>query len=267
MSTDILPIVNDMAAPADPTPTPPANLTQFDMLYDALADKFPGLVGDTGGAAVFQFTSAPISADWVTDQDAEAYDIANAVPLNLGGFYEPGDALDAAYMDLILSVKPANYSDNPSHTQAQTVLSGLTSSLGETAAQANSAYQEWAANNPGSNGAPAETKTAWLLDPLGGAVWQAKLEQTQTQIKNESDKIAAIVQSMDGALARAQKAASTDTMPISRGGGSAIQVPSVSISGDLGADLARWAAYPDGTYEFSVVLDGSYTIKTPWKTL
>ena len=248
-------------------PTAPADLTQFDYLYDALTDKFPGLTGDTGGAAVFQFTAAPIAADWVTGNDAEAYNLANTVPLNLGGFYEPGNTLDNAFMDLILSVKPANYSDNAAYTQAQTALTGLTSSQGQIAANANSAYIEWAANNPGANGAPAETKTAWLLDPLGGAVWQAKLNQIQTQITNQSNKIAAIVASMDGALARAQAAASTDKMPISRGGGPAIQVPSVTIGGDLGGDLARWAVYPAGQYEFSVELEGSYTTTTPWKTL
>lgn len=254
------------AAAADP-PAPPAGITQFDYLYDALTQKYPGLTGDPGGAAVFQFAAAPISADWTTGNDAEAYDIANAVPLNLDGFYDKGDSLDTSYQDLIASVRPANYTNNPDYVQASSVVNGLTNSFAQTVANANSAYQEWAAVNPGANGVAAETKTQWLLDPLGGAVWQAKLTQVQTQLQNETSKLAAIVKTMDAALARAQSAASTDTMPISRAGGTAIQVPSVTIGGDLGGDLARWAAYPDDQYDFQVVLDGSYTVKSPWKTL
>jgi hypothetical protein len=246
---------------------PPADITQFDALYDALSQKFPGLTGDPGGAAVFQFAASPIEAGWTIGVDVDAYDIANAVPLNLGGFYEQGDPLDTAYQDLILSVKPANYSDNPAYTAAETALGGMIASRAQTSLEANSAYQTWAAQNLTKDGTPAESQTAWLLDPMGGAAWQDKLDAIRLQIAGQNAKIAAIVASMDGALARAQKAAQTDTMPISRAGGPAIQVPSVSIDGDLGGDVARWAQYPDGQYDFQVVLDGNYVVKTPWKTL
>jgi hypothetical protein len=48
---------------------PPADITQFDALYDALSQKFPGLTGDPGGAAVFQFAASPIEAGWTTGGD------------------------------------------------------------------------------------------------------------------------------------------------------------------------------------------------------
>ena len=241
------------------------DLSQFDYLYDALTKQYPGLTGDPDGTSVFQFATTPIAASWTTGNDANAYDIANAVPLDLNGFYTPGDALDAAYQDLILSIQPANYSNNPAYAQAQTVLGGLQASFAQTAQNANSAYYEWAADNKNPDGTPMETKTAWLLDPLGGASWQSQITTLQTQIQTESAKLAAIVHSMDGALARAQQAAATDTMPISHGG-PAIQVPAVTISGNLGADLARWASYPQGQYDFDVIINQNTVIKYPWKT-
>ena len=239
--------------------------SQFAYLYDALTKKYPGLTGDPDGTSVFQFATTPQEASWMVGTDANAYSVANAVPLDLNGFYTPGDALDAAYQDLIVSIQPSNYQSNQAYTQTQTILNGLTGSFAQTASDANAAYYEWAANNTTSNGTPAETKSAWLLDIMGGASWNAKLQQLQTQITLETNKLSAIVASMDGALARAQAAASTNTMPISNGG-PAIQVPEVSIGGDLNGDLARWAGYPAGQYDFDVVINQNTTITYPWKT-
>lgn len=75
--------------------------TQFDYLYDALAQKFPGLVAKNSGTSVFQFSQVPVAANWVTSNDQIAYDIANVVPLNLDGFCVKGDQLDTSYSTLI----------------------------------------------------------------------------------------------------------------------------------------------------------------------
>lgn len=240
-------------------------LSQFNYLYDALTKKYPGLTGDPDGTSVFQFTTTPTQASWSTGTDLNAYDIANAVPLDLNGFYTPGDQLDTAYKDLIVSIEPANYADNQSYTKAQTRLGALNQSQTQIIQNANSAYYTWVANNTASDGTPTATKTEWLLDPLGGASWQNKLTAIQNKIASQTAKLSSIVKSMDGALARAQAAALTDTMPISRGG-PAIQVPAVSISGNLGDDLERWADYKDGQYDFEVVINKDSVIKHPWKT-
>lgn len=240
-------------------------LTQFDYLYDALANKYPGLVA-SDGSQVFQFAVAPIGASWVTGNDANAYGIANSVSPSLGGFYSLGNPLDNAYSSLITSIQPTNYSANPAYTAQQTILTGLDSSYQQTLHDAQAAYQVWAAENPGPNGTASETFSAWVVDPFGGAGWGMKISQLQTQINNTTAKLAAIVKAMDAALANAQAALGTDMMPISNNGGTT-SVPAVTIGGNIGNDVARWASYPAGQYDFQVQFDKDYTVTSPWKTV
>jgi hypothetical protein len=248
----------------------PDQPNQFEMLYDALATKYPGLTTAPSGTAVFQFAMSPMLANWDDGTNTPLYDLARSVSTDLGGFWAPSGGIDTSYRDLIASVKPANYSDNPAYQQQQTILGALTSQQSQIAGQAQAAYQEWAAVNQGQGGVAAKTMTQWLADPLGGMSWQNKADALETQIQRTTDKITAIVGSMDSALAMAQAACDpnkmTDTMQISNGGKST-PVPAFRIGGDLAGDLARWAAYQPGTYEFQATMDQSTVITTPWKTL
>jgi hypothetical protein len=237
--------------------------SQFAFLYDALCNKYPGLAGDQEGTSVFQFSSIASNANWISGSDSNAYAIANAVPLDINGFYTPGEPLDRAYADLIVSIQPANYSSNAQYSSTAHLIDALCGALQQTATDANSDYKVWCANNFGTT----ETKLEWLQDPLGGLSWGGQISSLQYQITQQQIKLSAIVASMDGALARAMNALSTDKMTLSVNGGNPVSVPSVSISGNLNKDLTTWMQYPDGSHEFDVIINRDTIIKKPWKQL
>ena len=64
-----------------------AKESQYKYYFSALAQNFPDIVSQQGKETVFQFSSLPIAADWKTGDDETAYNIANAVPADIGGFY------------------------------------------------------------------------------------------------------------------------------------------------------------------------------------
>ena len=240
--------------------------TQFDYLYDALAQKYPGLVAANDNASIFQFAQAPVAANWVTGNDGTAYDIANSVPVNIDGFYVHGDQLDTAYSTLIKSIKPKIGDNNPDYKKLKLLADDQNSKMISLADQATKAYYTWAASNTKPDGTPQETKTEWLNDPLGGKAWGNKLNDLQSQIDELDSEMSAILKTMDAGLSDALALLGTDTMPVSRGG-KAIQVPSVTIGGDLSADKSRWDTYEAGQYDFDIIINKDETITTPWKTI
>ncbi|OPX45167.1 hypothetical protein CLHUN_10540 [Ruminiclostridium hungatei] len=239
--------------------------TQFDYLYDALAQKYPGLVAKNSDSSVFQFSQMPIAANWVTGNDPTAYDIANGVPLNLDGFYVKGDQLDTSYSTLIRSLKPKLGDDNLAYQGLKKDSDDLTNEFQAIADNANKAYYIWAANNTNPNGT-VSSKSEWLNDPLGGKSWGDKLNNIQKQVDEVSNEMSEILKSMDAALSDTLANLGTDTMPISRGG-TAIKVPSVTLGGNLSGDKLRWDSYPKGQYDFDVVINADSVIESPWKTV
>lgn len=239
--------------------------TQFDYLYDALAQKFPGLVAQNSKTSVFQFSQVPIAANWVTGNDPIAYDIANVVPLNLDGFYVKGDQLDTSYSSLIRSLKPRLGDDNPDYKKLKIISDDLTNQFLTIADGANKAYYIWVVDNTNPNGTEA-TKSEWLNDPLGGKSWGDKINNIQNQIDEVNSEMANILKSMDAALSETLANLGTDTMSISRGG-TAIKVPSVTIDGNLSGDKLRWDSYTKGQYDFDVTINSDSVIESPWKTI
>ncbi len=239
--------------------------TQFDYLYNALAQKYPGLVAKDNDSSAFQFSQMPIAANWVTSNDQIAYDIANGVPLNLDGFYVKGDQLDTSYSTFIRSLKPKLGDDNPDYRKLKVLSDDLTNQFQVIADSANKAYYIWAANNTNANGT-VPSKSEWLNDPLGGKSWGDKLNNIQKQVDEVSNEMSEILKSMDAALSDTLANLNSDTMPISRGG-TAIKVPSVSIGGNLSGDKLRWDSYTKGQYDFEVEINSDSVIDSPWKTV
>ena len=171
--------------------------TQYDYLYDALAQKYPGLVAAKNASSVFQFSQVPVAANWITGNDGNAYDIANSVPLNLDGFYVHGDQLDSAYSTLIKSIKPKNGDSNPDYRKMVVKVGDLNNQMSKTADDAAKAYYEWAANNTNPDGTPAQTQTEWLSNPMGGKAWGNKLNEIQSQIDELDDEMSKLLKSLD----------------------------------------------------------------------
>lgn len=240
--------------------------SQFEFLYDSLAQKYPGLVNAGDGAFVFQFSQMPIAASWIRGTDENAYAISNSVPADLGGFYVPGDALDSAYSTLIKSIKPKNFDDNQTYRKRLIQVADLRNNMIKVRDDAYKDYYTWAANNQEPDGTASKTFDKWLGDPFGGSVWGDKLNDINAQVKEINNEMAAILKAMDAGLSDAIAALDTDTMPISRGG-SAIQVPAVTINGDLANDKTRWDSYKDNEFDFEVEITKDSVIKYPWKTV
>jgi hypothetical protein len=240
-----------------------ANQSQFDYMFDALAQKFPALQNFDGVTSIFQFSATPIAADWVDNLSAHVFDSSNIGSSSLDGFFVPTDNFYNSYKDLISSIKPANYTANADYEAFQQQLTNLNNQ--ETGIQQNTtaAYQVWLANNPTPTGTPPETYGDWLKDMAGGKSWGDQLQALEDQKTALIAESAALVASMDSALAGAITDLSADTMNISRGS-SVLKVPSFSISGSLSADKMAWDKYTPGQCDFSVTIDKDQTITTPW---
>ncbi|BAU29797.1 hypothetical protein DFP93_106177 [Aneurinibacillus soli] len=239
--------------------------SQYEYLYAALQDKYPGIAsGD--GSYVFQFSETPLEASWITGTDINAYGIANAVSVDLGGFYVPGDALDSSYSTLLKSIKPKNGDDNKDYLKKQQELGDLRNQQQVISDKARKDYYVWAANNSKSDGTPQETFSEWLNDPFGGQYVGGQMNDLQAKVVEINDEIAKILKSLDAGLSDAINNLSKDTMPISRGG-AAIQVPAITINGDLAKDKVRWDQYSNNEYDFDVRINKDSVIKSPWKTV
>jgi hypothetical protein len=68
--------------------------SHFDYLYDALAQRYPGIRNADGRHSLFQFVTTPIAADWNANDLSSAHHLVNSVPANLDGFYVKGESFD-----------------------------------------------------------------------------------------------------------------------------------------------------------------------------
>jgi hypothetical protein len=78
--------------------------SHYDYLYDAFAQKFPGIRNSDGRHSLFQFITTPIAADWNTNNLSSAHHIVNSVPANLNGFYVKGKSFDETASNALNSV-------------------------------------------------------------------------------------------------------------------------------------------------------------------
>jgi hypothetical protein len=88
-----------------------ADVDQYQILYSALAKKYPGIINDDGSSTVFQFFETPYAASWVTNADYEAYTLANSTNRRLDGFFVPTDDFFTSYQSLVSSLEPAQSSN------------------------------------------------------------------------------------------------------------------------------------------------------------
>lgn len=240
-----------------------ATTTQFDYFYDALAKRYPGIAAANGVTTNFQFMNTPMSAQWVTGGDANAFELANSTSVGLDGFFIPGGGFANAYRDLVLSIEPTQGADNQRYRNCVIQIAALDNQVQSLTSQAQANYKVYVANNPGTQ----TTFVQWLADPFGGQNYQQQLAQLQAQRADYASTQANILKALDGPLATAQAAVNpwAQTMNISEGG--AIQsVPLTTIGGDLASDVAKWTARPAGQYDFDVTITGSDEITSPWKT-
>ena len=239
--------------------------TQFDYLFDALAQKYPGIADADGVSSCFQFMETPMAANWTLGSDANAFEIANSTSTSLGGFFVPGGAFATAYADCVLSLQPATGADNAQFKAAASQISRINTAIQSLASQASAAYAVFAANNPGTQ----ETYTQWLNDPMGGNSYQSQMTQYIQERSSYATTQANILKALQaGPLATAQAAVNpwAQTMNISEGG-QVQSVPLVTLGGDLAGDIARWGGYGPDEYDFDVTITGTEEIKTPWKTV
>lgn len=242
--------------------------TQFDYLHDAVMHKFPGLVNTGKQAAVFQFASSPIAAEWEKSDTLEAYSIANAVSSNLDGFYTQGADLDKAYIQFITTLKPPMTVKNKRYLDLEAEINALNVVERTIVGSMDSDYNLWAANNTDKqSGLVIKGKAAWLLDRFGGASWGKKLDIHDEHIATLTKELTALKKAMGDAQAAALEKASSDKYKMNISGISASKkVPEVSISGSLPTDYARWLRTPKGQYEFDVRIKDDKRTLSPWTT-
>lgn len=238
--------------------------TQFEYVYDALAQKYPGLVAPAK-QAIFQFAAAPLAATWIKSNDSSAYSIANAVPVTLDGFYNIGSVLlDKSYASLIMSLPPRADQDNAKYLALLRRLNNIGDSLTALNQDIDADYQVWSANNRKSDGTVPKTRIEWLATE--GIGWQTKLDNLNAQVEEVKYEKTRLVQALDAALTQALKNLDIDQMNISYGGTSQ-QVPMVNIGGKLADDKTRWDVYPKDQYDFDVRINKNMAITNPWQTL
>ncbi|CAA7623617.1 hypothetical protein [Magnetospirillum sp. UT-4] len=243
---------------------PFGNLTQFDYLYAALANKYPGIAAADAKSTAFQFMDTPLSASWIKDDDADAFELADSTSLQLGGFFVRGSNFANSYKDFILSVQPAKGSDNSDYRNAVTNIAALDNNITALVSTARNNYQLFLQNNTGTT----ETWDQWLTDPFGGADFGAQLKELNTQRDDFASQQAKILQALDLPLSQAQSAVNpwAQTMNITEG--SAVrQVPLTTIGGNLTSDIVGWNNRAPGQYDFDVTINQADVEKYPWKTV
>lgn len=244
--------------------------TQFDYLYDALAQKYPGIQNADGRSTLFQFVTTPLAAAWKSGNDAQAYDIANAVPKNLDGFYVHGDALDISYQDLIQTIKPTSKDINERYRALTRKIDVALEANRNLRNEALSDYNVWRANNlDAKTGLSDMSFSQWLQDEFGGADWQKQLNEKKKALDTLTFERDEITRTMDSALFNARERINPDKMDkmnISQNGTAAVSVPKVTIDGNLTKDLESWINRPEGQYDFDVRINAQETIKSPWRT-
>jgi hypothetical protein len=241
--------------------------TQYDYLYDALAAKFPGIKNADGKGTMFQFVGTPIEATWSKTNLAEAYDFANAVPVNLDGFYMAGTAaIDAGCKDLYGAVKTNADINLPEYRKYAAQYDAFSKQLADMDVSAFADYQVWAAMHTDAKGIPEEGYRAWFDDPHGGLQWSKRMAAVQLTADDVFRAMQDLIVAAQSPVKDALAAIDTDTMVISYPGSTPKTVPQVAIDGDFSADTARWLLVPDGQYEFDVRISADQEIKSPWKT-
>jgi len=243
-----------------------AKESQYKYYFSALAQNFPDIVRQQGKETVFQFSSLPVAADWKAGDDEAAYNIANAVPADIGGFYIPGAAkVSRSYQDLIMTIKPKIADKNEDYKKIRIKIQNHTNLISSINKEIHEEYLLWCSKNPGIDGMPSMSEDSWL-ESRHGRAYKIQLDEQYGIIDELTEEYKNILQSMDAPLKNAIKRLQENTMTIVSGG-KTIEVPEATISGNIVQDKNRWDNYSDDEYDFVTEINKDAEIKTEWKTI
>ncbi|SMG07923.1 hypothetical protein SAMN05661096_00092 [Marivirga sericea] len=244
--------------------------SQFDYLFSAIADKYPAIAQKTD-TTQFQFAGSPMAAAWTKGDSYEAHQFANHVPADVNGFYTPNPGeLSNAYGSLIASIDPGvDGSKDPTYIklikQKQDAESAQKSNLDQMKA-AWATYVQ--ANTDPKTGQPAMSFDDWKNSEIGGLEYQNAIDSKQAELDDITKNIATLVKSFNAALAQDQEKFTDDKYQAQyTRKGTPVQLPEITIEGDLGQDVSNWDNAPEGSYDLDVTLTKDSEVKTPWKTL
>ncbi|MCI7124656.1 MAG: hypothetical protein MR935_00420 [Agathobaculum sp.] len=240
-------------------------MNQFDYLYDAIVKKYPALkIADNTTA--FQFMSTPTVADWVTGTDEKAYNIADVVPAQLGGFYKPGSArVSVSYQSLIESLMTALGDNNPQYRQLQDKMTTQLNLLQVALNDAKGAYGMYRTEQLALELTPTDFNT-WLTQDITAAPYQKKHENVRSEYERYSKEAEELYKGMGAALSDAREQLGKDQMLIAADVTGGKYVPGTTIGGNLSADIDRWQQVPD-QFDFDVIIENDDREITPWHTV
>lgn len=206
----------------------------YQCLQDGILSAFPAL--RKLDHMRFQFTAAPMTADWDQTSYAVFYDLADAVPGDMGGFYTVGSGhISQAYTDLLNCIATGVGEDDPEYQRLEDQHKTTAALYNQTVSEATDAFL--LAKHQGSTA--ANDLTEWL-GTVGGKAYQRKLNQLEVQMKDYEDAMAVITKRLREPLERAQAALLSDRMNFADGTHSIITVPRTVIGGNLLEDTMRW---------------------------
>ncbi|MEM7799523.1 MAG: hypothetical protein AAF633_10060 [Chloroflexota bacterium] len=240
---------------SDPTQT-----TQAEYFYDALVSKFPGL-----GTDIFQFSTTPLPASWVSGNPYDEYSWASGVSQNVGGYYVPGSNFFNAYKSLVMSLKVPDPNKDPNYRTTLTSFDDLDSQLKVEMQSAHANYTNWKAQNTDASGNAPNFDT-WLKSTDGFAD-NAKIMNLQQQITAIQSNLTRIILELESPYKDATEGLTKDTVTITWPNGEAQTLPRFGIGGNLVEDKSNWDSAPEGQFDLDLTLTGEATVTHPWKIL
>jgi hypothetical protein len=242
--------------------------TQFDYLYDALADKYPGIRNADGKNTLFQFVGVPTRAGWKKNNLGSVYYTANTVPSSFDGFYaSSGNLVDKACGKLYSAIKTKTNIDMAQYKKYSQQRDALDDHLRDIQADAESDYNLWAIRHKDAKNGVPPSIDEWYKDPRGGLTWADKEDVVQQQIGSVSRAMKLLTDAADSPAKKAMAALDTDTIDISSSDGVPRKVASIYIDGDLNDDIVRWTQRSDNQYDFEVRIRADKEIKYQWRTI
>jgi hypothetical protein len=241
-----------------------ARKNQYDYLYDAIVNKYPGL-GITDNVTAFQFLQEPMTADWVTGEDAAALAIADSVPARLGGFYMPGSStVSSAYRSLIKSLQDALGDRNSNFRSLQIKIQTASDNLQKVIHDAQGEYNKYVFAMQ-QKGETVSSLEDWMQSSMAATPFKMKYDQVIEEYRRLSTEAERTYGSMGAALVEAKENLDKDQILLRSDGKEAVYIPRTTVGGNLAEDMRRWEN-SDG-YEFDVTIKASDRDITPWKTV
>lgn len=243
-----------------------ARQNQFDYLYSAITNKYPGLALD-GEASAFQFMEMPMEAAWVTGTDEAAFNLADTVPAKLGGFYSAGAArVSLGYGSLLKSLMGAMADNNKSYRDLQSKMDSQAKLIDVAIDNAKKQYGVWRSEQKQLGLEPASSLMDWLEKDMTAAACKAEYDRQLSEYNRYKKEAENIYGAMGAALAEARQNLDSDQMLIEAGVQGGRFVPRTTIGGNLQQDIMRWKSNPD-SFDLDVVIKNTEQSITPWKTV